>query len=41
MEQPAFAEGLLDGVWMVGLVWFGLVWLGWVGLVWLVGSFSL
>ena len=33
MEQPAFEEGLLHGVWLVGLVWFGL---GGV-----VGSFSL
>jgi hypothetical protein len=29
MEQPAFEEGLLDGVRLVG--WFG----GWFGLVWL------
>jgi len=29
MEQPAFEERLLDGVWLVG--WFG----GWFGLVWL------
>jgi hypothetical protein len=28
VEQPAFEEGLLYGVWLVG--WFGLVWLLWL-----------
>jgi len=34
VEQPAFEEGLLDGVWLVG-------WLVWLGLVVVVGLFSL
>jgi hypothetical protein len=38
MEQPAFEEGLLDGVWLVGwLVW----WLVWLGLIVIVGLLSL